>query len=1072
MIDDELNSYIEFDDDDFLQHRAALQYDLRCLVPDAPIAHNLMGIGNEVLEFAENEQGISEAEKLLEVFDSKLKIIPKVNLDFEEKLIQNNDFSSLTANFSRYAPVCIERCLNWKHLSLFIMIISFHAFSFVVDFICNFFSWTFLMSMIYVATQHKDFLIGLTKRFLVKGSPKDETSDVGRKLIMKAFQGGHDKVLDRKESEVGFNEMSTASDKTLASRAYIHGNLKRLKVPKPPPSLMSEKDLEVPVSEKRMYLDVTFNQVETVNTLLDLGATSCSINRSILDSIEKKLGYKLPRLKRTFPVISFAHDQPQQQECVVMNISVQNQHSETKNCPFLINEVNSKVVALLGINVLKYWGVDLSVGTDKSVLAFKQKLLDESKIQPSLNKISSNIVVPKNITIYPMEAKIIPAKIDGKIHPKFGDEYICFPEFGKDSGIVATPFLFKRRGDYIGISAQNISDFPLTLAADITIGEVSIMNKDTFTKDNTIHELTKKAFVFKNLPTINTNCICELRVDRSIPIIIFTDKYGISPHFHQLTAGDQELRQYGLMKAYRIDLNIIYIKPKNNSYAFDWPTLQQVIKGKKVRVLMSFRQELTHMEKRFLDQLIKKDIFIQIYSVKNNGCISCGSLANRDFPELFKDIDGFKVFIVQGKTQVPDFQRQKDIDSPCLELELGYYSHLICYRSQGKLIIFVHMTDWHYNTHRFRISSTIYTLFAHIRILGLPKSFAILTSWDDMKADESKQIINALKLVDPWIANPEFKIENLKTKSVIAPFLIRRCGCVSCRAIVEARNCQVKKAVMIFSGKLEDVSNTNRVREYDSEAQKDKLGVKLLEIFENFAESYDNMIKQENENGMAEDRQVHPDDKADWNGQEEIKESLERFPGEMDAQSIIKDRHIPKPWRTIIDESKFDYLKPDIKARLFSLLDRYQDILSSVKGAWRFMDTEPLDLDFTTNTPIITRPFPISPNKDRILTAKVQELIENDLVEILEYDKNYVTNISNMFLVSHNSECKREVMTGKRDPNKVEDIDPTKFRAVVDLREANATIKNPTQLNYVIESTTDLLNRMAPYKAFILIDIR
>ena len=123
-----------------------------------------------------------------------------------------------------------------------------------------------------------------------------------------------------------------------------------------------------------------------------------------------------------------------------------------------------------------------------------------------------------------MEAKVIPAKIDGKIHPKFGDEYICFPEFGKDSGIVATPFLFKRRGDYIGISAQNISDFPLTLAADITIGEVSIMNKDTFTKDNTIHELTKKAFVFKNLPTINTNCICELRVDRSIPIIIFTDK--------------------------------------------------------------------------------------------------------------------------------------------------------------------------------------------------------------------------------------------------------------------------------------------------------------------------------------------------------------------------------------------------------------------------------------------------------------------------------------------------------------------------------------------------------------------
>ena len=143
----------------------------------------------------------------------------------------------------------------------------------------------------------------------------------------------------------------------------------------------------------------------------------------------------------------------------------------------------------------------------------------------------------------------------------------------------------------------------------------------------------------------------------------------------------------------------------------------------------------------------------------------------------------------------------------------------------------------------------------------------------------------------------------------------------------------------------------------------------------------------------------------------------------------------------------------------------------NIQGPWRYMNVTPLDLEFVHDTPIVSRPIQMSPIKDRILTSKVMDLIEHDLVKVMDHNPRYVTNISNIFLVPHNSDCKREQITGKHDPNQVQDIDSSKYRAVVDLREANATIKNPNQLNYVIESTTDLLNRMSPFSAFILIDI-
>ena len=1088
--------YDDFSDQDYIMHHAAFQHDIRCLDPDAPLTHNLLGNeeGNRVLELAINEVDQSDCESLRQAFETELQIPCQTQADIKVENPSEIWLLNLKEILSKFDDYFI-----WQAIPFLVLI-----WQIISDTIINFIEGSFFKLILLVSIK---FLFGCTKKKQnsnVQNDPVEannilkscfDSAEAGKQILMKAFQAGKSKVVEvDSKSIIDVNAASIGSGSSVSSKAFVQGTLQRFRPPKCPPSVMSESDLVVPVAAKRVYMDVNFNGVLTVNALLDPGATSCSINRSILNQIEKALGFKVPRLKRIFHVTAFAHSKPKEQECAVLDVYV-NDQVMTRNVPFLINEIDAKVVALLGINVLKYWGLDFSLGHERSLFSFKNSVTPSSNITPSVDRNALDLVVTKDVTLYPLEAKTISAKIHGTLHPSFGNELLYSPEFGSESGLMSTSFLFKKRGDRVNLSIENISsDTPITLTADTPIGNVSVFNSETFTPDKSIFALSQKQHFFKTLPTIETACYCNLRTDRTVPMIIFCDKYGISPHFHQMTAGDKPLKAYGEMKAYRIDdRHIICIKPNSKgTYPFIWSDLQKYIKSE-VRCVLSFRQQLSTQQKTFIEQLTRQNVFTTLYKVKNTACTGCGSLANRDCPELFTNIDGYKVFIINGGTQVPDFQRTKDSDSPEVQMFLGYYCTIQCYRSQGKLIIFVHVNDWHVPLHRFRMENIIYTLFAHLRILGVPQSGTVLTSWDDMACEDSRQIIQALKKVDTWETNPQFKIEHLKAKPVLASFVLDRCGCRSCVAITSGKRCPVVKAVMVCSGDIKDLFQTSRVKERSVERDEEELGIKLLELYERVAVSalekldssknpdLDKTCESEELNETSEDKSsgqsddksdsTHPDDRPDWHGQEEVKQALNQFPGELDADSILRDRHVPKPWRLSLDESKFSRLDPKVRKLLIQILDRFNDMFSHHKGSWRYMKVDPLDLEFIHDTPIVSRPYSMSPIKDRILTAKIMNLIEHDLVKIIQHDPKFVTNILNLFLVPHNSECKREEMVGKHDPNKVQDIDPSKFRAVVDLREANATIRNPTQLNYVMESTTELLNRMAPFRSFILMDI-
>ena len=1082
-LETDFDEFDHWNESDFAEQHAAFQHNYRILNPDAPITQNLLGTGNEVFDLVcENDK---EIEAMRKEFEEKLNISTFSPTEPEtESQSKADDFVLSVQNSYENLGTFMEQCfcLDWKIIIPFIFLLQIFSVS-ILHFLGN----LLLIALIkmgyffvfYFKTQKND---KINENTVVKSVT--ENVKIGKEMLLKAFQNEDGKILADSKSDLDVKLVSVSSETSLSSKAFVQGTLKSIKFPKPPPSVMSETELEVPVYDKRAYLNVTFNNAVSINALLDIGATSNSCNSSIIKQIESKLGYKLPRLKKKFPVYSFGHSAPQEQECVILDIEVDGLIS-AKRVPFLVNEAQSKVLALLGTSILNHWGATISLGKTKTIVSFKAIGSSESNSRFSSDRKSIEVVTSDKVTMYPLETKVIKAKLDGTFNPEF-KEFICNPDFGKDSGIESHSFLFEKRGNEVLISATNVADTPITIDSDFPIGEVSVFDKNAFSYDNSVEGLIEKAQFVQGLPRREIQCYCDFRRDRSVPIIIFCDEYNVSPHFHQLTAGDLPLKDYKDMKSYRIDdQHIIHVKPRNGSYPFSWDDLSKRIKTE-VRVVLSFRQELTSKEKQFLDKLSKKDIFIQLYFLKNISCKRCASLANRYDPHLFRNIDGYKIFLIKGKYQVVDFQRLKDVDSPMIEFEIGLYCFLKCYRSQGKLIIFIHFTNWHDKLHKYRVENIVYILFAHLRILKIPQTGVILTSWDNMVCFDSRQIIEALARVEPWEKSSEFKIEEVKSEVHIAPFQISRCGCDSCVAIDSFKLCPVVKAVMVFSGKLENLENSTRIRSYSSKNYSrpksypvnnrfDKVGMHLLEIMESkidkFLEDKEKLSDISSKNSSTH-KTPHPDDQPDWHGQEEVKEAMNSYCGEFDEESILKDRHVPKPWRNMLSEDSLDRLGPDIKKETVRILDKYNDMFSHNKLSWRYMrNIDPLDLEFIHDSPVVARPMQMSPIKDRILTAKITNLIEQDLVKIVDHDKDYVTNISNIFLVPHNSQCKRDEITGKHDPNQIENIDESKFRAVVDLRPTNATIKNPTALNYVIESTTELLNRMAPFSAFILMDI-
>ena len=81
-------------------------------------------------------------------------------------------------------------------------------------------------------------------------------------------------------------------------------------------------------------------------------------------------------------------------------------------------------------------------------------------------------------------------------------------------------------------------------------------------------------------------------------------------------------------------------------------------------------------------------------------------------------------------------------------------------------------------------------------------------------------------------------------------------------------------------------------------------------------------------------------------------------------------------------------------------------MFSHSPSEWRFLNVEPLEFRFTNKgTPVVAKVVFMNDLKDGIITNKIMQLIDLELVTVIEPSIKDITNIRYAFLVKHNSKA-------------------------------------------------------------------
>ena len=203
----------------------------------------------------------------------------------------------------------------------------------------------------------------------------------------------------------------------------------------------------------------------------------------------------------------------------------------------------------------------------------------------------------------------------------------------------------------------------------------------------------------------------------------------------------------------------------------------------------------------------------------------------------------------------------------------------------------------------------------------------------------------------------------------------------------------------------------------------------------------------------------------------EVEEHVNTAAGEFDKNTIVGQRHqLGVPWRDHWDPEASPK-KPEVRKRFEEIMDRYNDVFSKTKYAWRLMDIPPVKIPFKQDAdPVVHKYIPMNPIEDFILTKKIDELVANDLLRVVAPDQNVFRSITRLFLVKHNS--KSGEILKSLDRTDLDEIDTNLYRIVADFRALNGSILNAGFADYVMGSPQEVVARMGGYSYFIGIDLK
>ena len=913
----------------------------------------------------------------------------------------------------------------------------------------------------------------------------------GKELIMNTFLENKDRVFEMNKMGLTDN-MSNMSEKSMASKLFVETAIEILKIDKKEnidiktdiniieKELYSEDMLDIKSSKPRISVMACLEGV-SLFVLADSGATSTAVSRFTVSFIEEKIGRRLPRLNKKASYRVFGHTASVTNgEVVVMNVSI-GEEVKTARCPFIVDESKDGLYGLIGTNVMEYFGFVLDVGRGRAYIRLKEDGLEGILPKEELMIIpGANLKLLEETVIMEQQLLSVPVKVDGQLPKSSSGLYACTSEFNVLEGLDVKGMVFNETGKNsdMMLRIENKSDIPMKFKSGTNMGEINEYNPAIF-------KLTPQPRVagsYGKRTAYKAKCICDLRRDRETCLIYFTNRLYFHAQEHQVTAGLVPLKTIEKVSGnYRNEKGILYVRPsKNGSYVFNWKELQKIV-TKNVRILFSFRENITEDHEKFILNLRNKSIDVHIYVVKNFGdCFGCLSLSNFECPDLFRDVKGTEIYIMDSGTQLENLHRVKAETSPIIELVYGYYTNVHLYRSRKALQIKVHVTDWHKRYHKYRIEAIMAHLLFQLSILRAPNQVSVFTSWSDLGSYESRQILNALKLSSPWESDPNFELKSLDTRDVEAPMAMRNCNCNMCSRLKYFKPCPVQQAMLNFKGKIDDNLIGSRIKIDAREIACLQATAEFNEVVEKTEEDYIKIIESTPDYKL--NVPPHTDDLPSWEGHEHIRDKFYHDEFAIpDAQELKDSYHQPVNWRLIIKTEQLP-TDPKLLKLIEAVLDRFNDMFTANKASWRYFNCEPLDAEFTSNEIYVAKSFGMNKEKEYILDLKVLALYEAGfLYEILSEHPEYITNKLQGFLTIHNSEGRRnEILKQKVDGEEdaeikkgddVVDLDPNDYRLIVNGKPSNKYIKHPERYKEHMPDMHTILNKIGAYNSFITMDI-
>ena len=207
----------------------------------------------------------------------------------------------------------------------------------------------------------------------------------------------------------------------------------------------------------------------------------------------------------------------------------------------------------------------------------------------------------------------------------------------------------------------------------------------------------------------------------------------------------------------------------------------------------------------------------------------------------------------------------------------------------------------------------------------------------------------------------------------------------------------------------------------------------------------------------------------------EIDEHVNHFPGEFDLETLMAQKHREDEyWGDCFPREKYPKNpNPEIEPEFIRIMDKHNSTLAKSPRSWRLMTIPPVSIPFDkTVPPIVHKYYRMNPIDDYILTKKVDDLVNNDLLTVVKPNQELFRNITRLFLVKHNSKSGAEMVLNKFDKTDLDNIDPGLFRIVADFRLVNNTILNSGYADYVMGTPQEIVARMGGYTHFISVDLK